>query len=118
LTVAWEVALVRAPTQFGGLRTFADEAIYRPGVDELTRLLRYVGHLRVTLGDVNNLHTQTASKIAPVAARLRVTGVNAAVARDIQQRLLHKMRNQTRVRSMREHRGGRPRVSGAQGECL
>jgi hypothetical protein len=43
LAVAREILLVRAPAQLGRLATLADEAVDRPGVDELVGLL---GHRR------------------------------------------------------------------------
>ena len=65
LAVAREVALVRAPAQLGRLRALADEAVHRPGVDELARLLGLVGDLRVALGDVDDLDAELARERRP-----------------------------------------------------
>ena len=102
-----------------GCCAFADEAVHRPRVDELARLLRAVRHLRVALGDVDHLHAEPPREIAPVRARLRDCLLRRSVSRrDVEQRLLHEMRNEARIRAVREHGGRRARVAGAQGQRL
>src|ERR1700734_163992 len=60
-----KMPLVRAPSEFGRLRSFADEAVDRPGIDELVRLLRHVGHLGVAFGDMHDLDAEGLAKPRP-----------------------------------------------------
>src|ERR1039457_5737442 len=53
-----KVLLVRAPTEFGGLRAFADEAVDRPGIDEVVVLLRDIRDLAVAFGDMHDLDAE------------------------------------------------------------
>src|SRR5580658_1386677 len=68
--VAREIAFVRTPAELRRLAAFRYEAIDRPGVDKLVRLLRDRGHLGIALGDVNHLDAQTLCKLGPFAARI------------------------------------------------
>src|SRR5450759_649818 len=61
-----EMPLVRAPAEFGRLRALAHEALHRPGVDELVRLLGHVCDLSIALGDMNDLDTQGVGKLGPL----------------------------------------------------
>ena len=118
LAVAREVALVRAPAHFTRLAAFTNEAIDRPGVDELAKLLRSVRHLRVAFGDVHNLHAQAPRELAPLGARAGRAGVDLRVGGDVEQRLLEEMRYQPGIGAVGEHRGGRTRVPGPQRQRL
>ena len=89
LAIAREILLVRAPAELRRLRALADEAVHRPGVDELVGLLGHVGDLRVALRDVDDLDAQPARELAPVRARLSgLPASDAGVRRDVEQRLL------------------------------
>src|SRR5882757_10629875 len=87
--VRGKMLLVSAPSEFGRLRTFADETVDRPGVDELVHLLRHVGHLGVALGDMNDFDAKPVGQLCPVRSSGRHTGIDVAVLGDVQQCLLH-----------------------------
>src|SRR5271170_2137813 len=53
-----EMLLMRAPAEFRGLGAFADEAVDRPGIDELIRVLRHVRDLSVAFGDMHDLDAE------------------------------------------------------------
>src|SRR5580700_11619434 len=72
-----KMPLVRAPSEFGRLRSFADEAVDRPGIDELVRLLRHVGHLGVAFGDVHDLDAESLAQLGPGVAAVRRAGIDA-----------------------------------------
>ena len=95
---------MRAPAELGRLAAFADEAVDRPGVDELAEALRHLRDLRVALGDVDHLHLQLVRQRRPLLARARIAGVDAGVGREIQQRLLDEVRHQAGIRAVRQHR--------------
>src|SRR5882762_4138570 len=63
--VGREMLLMRAPPEFGGLSPFADEAVDRPGIDELVRNLRNIGDLRVAFGDMHDLDAEGLGKPGP-----------------------------------------------------
>jgi hypothetical protein len=114
---AWrQLLLVRAPAELGRLAAFADEAIDRPGVDELAHALRHVCDLRVALGDVDHLHLQLVRECRPLLTRARIAGVDADVRCEIQQRLLDEVRHQTGIRAVRQHGSRTVLVRLAQGE--
>ena len=66
LAVGRKMFLMRAPTQFTGLRAFADKTIDGPGIDELKALLAGTGDLRIALGAMNHLHTQLHCELRPL----------------------------------------------------
>ena len=103
--VAREVPLVRSPAELGRLASLAHEAVDRPGVHELARHLRAVRHLRVALRDVDDLDPERLRERCPLLALLRVARFVAGVLGDVQQRLLHEVRHEPRVRAVRDDRG-------------
>src|SRR5262245_12794017 len=64
-TVLRHPCLMRAPAELGGLQAFGDKALHRPGVDEYVHRLRFLGSLRVTLGDMDALDAELAGELAP-----------------------------------------------------
>ena len=105
VAISREMSLVGAPTEFGGLAALADEAVHRPGVHELARTLTHRRDLRVALGDVDDLDAERVREPCPILARVRITGSDAGVGGDVEQRLLHKVRHHARIGAMGEHRG-------------
>ena len=103
LAVGRQRLLVRAPAHLGGLAAFGDEAVDRPGVDELAHFLRLGRNLRVALGDVDHLHAQALGELAPALARGRDRRLQAGVAGHVHQRLLGEVRDQARIGAMRDH---------------
>ncbi len=101
--VAWEVALVGPPAHLTGLTALAHEAIDRPRIDELADFLRLVRTLRVAFGDMDDLHAHTSSQIPPISSGRRISGVDADVRRDVQERLLDEVRDKAGIRAMCEH---------------
>ena len=57
--------LVGAPAELGRLQALRDEALDRPGVDELAARLRRLGALGVALGDVDALDADALHQRAP-----------------------------------------------------
>src|SRR5579863_7888150 len=74
-----KMPLVRTPSEFGGLRSLADEAVDRPGIDELVCLLRHVGHLGVAFGDMHDLDAEGLAEFGPGLAAVRRSGIDAGV---------------------------------------
>ena len=99
-TVGREMFLVTAPAQFTGLRTFADETVHRPGVDELAAPLARAGDLGVTLRAMNALDVQFHRQLRPLRPRLRNVRAAEDVAREVDQALFHPVRDQPRVRAI------------------
>ena len=97
--------LMRAPAEFGRLAALTHEAVDRPGVDELARLLRRTTPVCVSRSAIWITFTpelrDSAAQPARVAGTVRI---DACIARDIQQRLLDEMRHQAGVGAMRQHR--------------
>src|SRR3981189_1964901 len=60
-----EMLLMRAPAELRGLCAFADEAVDRPGIDELVRLLRHIRDLSVAFGDVHDLDAEGLGQLGP-----------------------------------------------------
>src|SRR6202051_3857686 len=58
-----EMPLVRAPSEFGGLRPLADEAVDRPGIDELVRHFRHIGDLRVAFRDIYDFDAECLGQL-------------------------------------------------------
>ena len=86
--------LMRPPAEFGGLQPFRDEAFNRPCVDEDAHGLRRLGALRVAFGDMNALHADVAAQAAPIPRGSSApSGLEADVARDIEQSLLDEPRH-------------------------
>jgi hypothetical protein len=56
------MALMRAPAELGRLHAFGDEAVDRPGVDELARLFRDARDLGIALGDMDDFDAELARK--------------------------------------------------------
>src|SRR3546814_6536310 len=56
--VRGQLLLVAAPAELSRLAALADEAVDRPGVDELADLLRTGGDLGVALGDVAYIRSE------------------------------------------------------------
>src|SRR5260370_38176771 len=79
--VGREMLLVRAPPEFGGLGAFADEAVHRPGIDELVRHLRHIRDLSVAFGDVNDLDAEGLGKLGPSLAAAGRSRVDARILR-------------------------------------
>ena len=88
-----QMFLMRPPAEFGGLQPFRDEAFDRPCVDEDAHRLRRLGALRVAFGDMNALDADVAREPRPFLAALRLSGLEADVARDIEQSLLDEPRH-------------------------
>ena len=91
LAVAREVSLMRTPTQFGRLRTFRDETVHRPGVNELVRFLRNGRHLRIAFGDMDHSQVKPLRQIGPVFARPHLSSFELQIGRNIDHGLLHQM---------------------------
>src|SRR6266403_894681 len=85
--VGREMLLMGAPPELCGLSPFADEAVDRPGIDELVRDLRYVRDLSVAFGDVNDLDAERLGELGPGLAAAGHSGVDARVPGDIEQGL-------------------------------
>ena len=103
LAVGRQRLLVRAPAHLGGLAALGNEAVDRPGVDELAHLLRPGRDLRVALGDVDHLDAQALGELAPALARGRHRRLHAGVARQVYQRLLGEVRDEARIGAMGDH---------------
>src|SRR6185312_2632536 len=86
-----QMALMAAPAELGWLRPLADEALDRPGVDELVPPFRPRRDLRVALGDMDDADAEPMRELAPFAARLGLGHRGAGVARDGEQRFLDQM---------------------------
>src|ERR1700675_633816 len=80
-----EMLLVRAPAELGRLSPFADEAVDRPGIDELVRNLGHIGDLRVALGDMDDLDAEGLGKLGPGLAVGGRARINARVLGDVEQ---------------------------------
>src|SRR5271154_7595552 len=91
LAVAREVLLVRAPAELGRLRALGNEAVDRPGIDELVLLLRDRGDLSIAFGHVHHAHAQGLRQLGPAHARARYGRADTGVGRDVEQRLLVQM---------------------------
>src|ERR1700675_2826632 len=63
-----KMLLMRAPAEFRGLCSLADEAIDGPGIDEFVGHLRHIGDLRVAFGDVHDFDTERLRKLGPSRA--------------------------------------------------
>ena len=111
-----EMALMAAPTQLGRLHALSDEAVDRPGVDELARLLGKRGNLGVALGDVDHFDAELRRKRGPFGARLG-RGDGAHRLGDVEERGLDEMRDEARVGAVRQHRRrpARPGLAQRQG---
>src|SRR5665213_42631 len=72
-----------APAQFSRLRAFADEAVDRPGVDELVRHLRHVGDLGVPFSDMNDFDAARLRQLRPALATARRGGIHTRVLGDV-----------------------------------
>ena len=108
--VLGEDALVGAPAQFRRLAALADEAVDRPGVDELAGPLGDVGRLGVALGDVDDLDPEIAGQRPPVGAdarRAAVGDVPAGVAGDVEQGELDEVGDEAGVGAVGDDRGRR-----------
>jgi hypothetical protein len=114
LAVARPVLLVRAPAELGRLAAFADEAVHRPGVDELVAPSGGTGDLRVALGDVDHLDAELVRERAHSSRVFGVAVLDAGVGGDVEQRLLDEVRDEAGVGAVREHRGRRARLGLAQ----
>src|SRR6266436_7620663 len=86
--VGREMLLMRAPAEFGGLGSLADEAVDRPGIDELVRHLRHIRDLSVAFGDVHDPDTEGLGKLGPGLAAAGRSRVDARVLGDVEQGLL------------------------------
>src|SRR5215469_3195282 len=109
-SVRGEVSLMRAPPEFCRLRTFADKAVDRPGIDELARVFRDVRDLGVAFGDMNGFDAQPLCETRPSHSIRRSGRSDARVAGEIDERLLHEMRDQPRVGAVRHDCGGTRRI--------
>src|ERR1700756_1030802 len=87
-----EMLLVRAPPEFGRLSPFADEAVDRPGIDELVSDLGHIGDLRVAFGDMDDLDAEGLGKPGPGLAAAGSSRVDARVLGDVEQGLLDQVR--------------------------
>src|SRR4030095_5690995 len=105
--VAREVVLVRAPSELRGLAALTHQSVHGPGVNELPRHLRPARDLRVALGDVDDLDAERRGEVRPVLTALRLARLVAGVLGYVEQRLLHEVRYEARVRAVRDD-SGRP----------
>ena len=113
--VLGERLFVRAPAHLGGGGAFLAEAFDRPRVHELVDLLRLVGDLRVTLGAVDDLHAQRLGENVELAGAAELGDllgggalhlpVGDQLLADVDQALLHEMRDQAGVRAVLDDRG-------------
>ena len=108
--------LVGAEAELGRLQALRDEALDRPGVDELAARLRRLGALGVALGDVDALDADALHQRRPVLAGLRLAGRDAGVAGDVEQRLLDEPGHHAGVGAAAVHRGDAARPAAAQVE--
>jgi hypothetical protein len=102
-----QALLMGAPAELGGLQPLADEAGDAPGVDELAGLLRLAGHLRVMLGNVNDLEADFHRQPCPLLARLRLLGVLEVLLRHFQERCLDEVADEAGIGPHGQQRGGR-----------
>ena len=86
---------------------------YHPCDDALGLPARY---LRVTLGDVDDLHPQAVSEVCPFPPVLRHDGIDAGIAGDVEQCFLDEMRDDAGVGAVGEHRRRAGGIARAQGE--
>ena len=93
-----------APAHLGRLAALRDEAVDRPGVDELADLLGLLGDLGVALGDVDHLDAEIARQLAPALAGGRLHRAQAGILGEVDQRLLDEMRDQAGVGAVGDHR--------------
>src|SRR4051812_16850064 len=98
LSVGWKMLFVRSPAELAWLRAFADETVHRPRIHELEAALARFGDLRVALRAMNCLDAQIHGELRPSTAGLWGLDVAFRVPRDVEQRLLDPVRNETRVR--------------------
>src|SRR6202035_480023 len=99
--------LMRAPAKFGGLSALADEAVDRPGIDELIRRLGHVRDLSIALGDMYDLDAESLAQAGPGLAAAGAARIHPGVPSDVEQGLLDQVRHQPRIRAMGEHGRGR-----------
>src|SRR5260370_38324795 len=86
--VTGKMPLMRAPAELGRLRTFAVEAVDRPGVDEFARRLRDRRNLGVAFGDMDRPDPEALRELCPAGAVGGDRGRRLGVAGDVNQRLL------------------------------
>ena len=88
---------MRAPAELGGLQSFRNEAVDRPGVDESVEGLRMLGALGVAFGDVDALDAQAFHELAPFGAAARLAHLQVDVACDVEECLLDQPRHHTGI---------------------
>ena len=113
--VRGELLLVRTPAHLGGRGAFLAEALDAPGVHELVHLLRLVGDLGVALGTMDDLHAERARQVVELLRAdqlleiLRGAPLDLAVRdqalADVDQALLHEVRDEPGVGAMLDNRG-------------
>ncbi len=101
-----ELTLVRAPAELGRLAALGDEAVDRPGVDELARALGRGAGLGVALGDVDRLHAEVAEQAGPAFAGGGLLVRQAGVAGDGEGRLLRELGDDAGVGTLGADGGG------------
>ena len=106
MAVRRELVLVRAPAELGRLAALADEAVDRPGVDELVRLLAQLRELGIALGDVHRADAEIAHQPRPVGLRLRRLVPETRIAGHVEERLLEELRDEAGIGALGDH-GGR-----------
>src|SRR6185295_479832 len=116
IAVRRQALLVGAVAQLSGLQALRDEALDRPGVDELASRLRRLGALGVALGDVDALDADAPHQRRPILAALRLGNRNAGVAGDVEQRLLDEPRNHAGVGAAAVHHRDAARAFAAEVE--
>ena len=100
------VFFMRTPAEFGGLETFRDKTLNRPGVDENAARLCRRRALGVAFGDMNAFDTRVACEPRPILARRGIPGVDPAIGSNIQKRLLDEPGDHARVGAAARYRRG------------
>ena len=107
----WRQYLFMAsPAKFRRLAAFTGKAINGPGIDEFTTALgNCFSNLCIAFSDMDHLHAKLMRQRRPIRAGFRHGHGMTRIMRDVQQRLLHEMRNKPRIGAMgHDRRGPRP----------
>ena len=96
---------VGAPAELGRLHALGDEALDRPGIDELAHGLGGLGALGVALGDMNALDACIHHQPGPFLLRFGLFEGQAEIGGQVQQGLLHEPGHHARIGPAAGHRG-------------
>ena len=97
------VLFMRAPSHFRRLASFGIKTVHGPRVDELIHLLRFLGRLRIALGDVDDFNLKFLRERRPFLARFWLHDFLAGIFCDSQKRLLNEVGNEAGICAVRDN---------------